>query len=1368
MGWQDAPATGAAPQPAWASAPATQKDVSVAPSQDATIAKGNASLSRSVAAALKTGAENSVDVAGLEGALNVATGLTVGFPAYLVGGVSGLARRALGSDEDPKEIAARYADAVTYTPRTKLGQEMAEFTLKPLEMLTRASEGAGEAVARKTESPATAALTEATLQVLPMVLLGSLGRRLGGKRPEFEATAATIANGDAKAARAVEEKLRTVYEETGIDPPAVYQAAKNDVTVLQDLASENRDFPEVFSLPSEHPEYRPSLADPDYRAELVAMREETGWAQVGGHLIREVDRGGEKPEVIGRTTWIPKSEWWQERPKGLTEAQSKAAIDKALGGEKLSVREQRLIDYMLGWARDNMVEPMRQLEEGERAARANALIEASLDERPSNLRDVDAVARASQYDDAAVERAAIEAGENRAAFMAAVRKINDRAEAEERSAAPPAGGADARQTPREQAAEQAALEARASVRELSDAELAATSGGAAAPPAPPGSIAARPTASPEPTPQQQAVLDRISVGDRAKGNYTWDQFYTDAKDELHPIKVLVDAIKEDDTLATSKDPYKLARLTRGLAGKADQFLEFSPFKFDTYENVGKPLKQIVEPVKNDLDGLRSYLVARRAIELDKRGIETGVPLDEAKKVVREGKDAYAIAAKEIGEYQEHLLSYLVDSGVMSKDGAAAMREANRDYVPFFRLMDEDKKGGAGPGMSVRSPVKSIKGSERKIIDPLESIVKNTYLFTAMAERNAVGRSLVDLAEQYGREDLVKKVAAPVKPVTVQAEEIAKFMEEHGIEGDAEAFTIFRRGAMNLADDEIAVFRDGKREVYEVPKEVGRAFQGLDHESAGLLTKILAIPAKTLRAGSTLAPDFLLRNMNRDQLMAAINSDNGYIPVLDFMRGVFSVARKDEDFQSWLKSGGANATLMSMDRRYLQQRVSEIADLQGVRAKVWNAVTLPVEMLRIGSELVENATRVGEFKRALEDGGKESAQEAAFASRELTLDFARIGAKTRGLNMITAFWNAQVEGLDKMVRVFKEHPLRSTARAGAMITLPSVLLWYANHEDPRWKEIPDWERDLFWIVLTKDHIYRIPKPFELGLVFGSVPERLLDQLKDAKPEAYKGLMKSITNVFGMNTMPTVAAPILEQMTNHSFFTDRPLIPSNLEKLLPEYQYTPYTTEFTKALGQIVGAVPNMKERSGGLLPNVRESDAASPVVIDNYIRGWSGTLGVYAVQIADAALRKSGVLPDPVKPEPALADIPVIKAFVVRYPSAQAQSIADFNEHYKHSKMTVDTVTYLARQGDADAAVKEANLDPINMIKLDAILEGIGNAQRVVQIVYKNPNFPPEEKRQIIDATYMQMIEMANAGEQMLGKIKQDLGPRFKQAPATVH
>jgi hypothetical protein len=61
-----------------------------------------------------------------------------------------------------------------------------------------------------------------------------------------------------------------------------------------------------------------------------------------------------------------------------------------------------------------------------------------------------------------------------------------------------------------------------------------------------------------------------------------------------------------------------------------------------------------------------------------------------------------------------------------------------------------------------------------------------------------------------------------------------------------------------------------------------------------------------------------------------------------------------------------------------------------------------------------------------------------------------------------------------------------------------------------------------------------------------------------------------------------------------------------------------------------------------------------------------------------------VLPDPVKPLDTLSDLPVIKAFVIRYPSASAQSIQDFYDDYFASKRLYDTKMMLAKEGDLDA------------------------------------------------------------------------------------
>lgn len=1300
----------------------------------------NRSLAKSVAGAFKQAGQTVADVATvwgpIEAALHVATGFTGAFPAYLGGGVGQIINRVSGlSEDDPKEIATRFAQAMTYQPRTAAGQRLAATVMLPFSTLTEASEKAGHAVAEKTGSPAAGALTEATVATLPPILIGALGRRLAGRTPtreHFRDTAEVLAKDKPEAAPVLEEKLRRTYEKTGVDPTSVYEATRRDPTVIQDLAAENREVVKIASMADKEAaaklptpaaagntlgadalkaldaEYAKAVAAGDTaQAQRLVLRaagiekKASNIERGGAHAPADVESGAPAYDltdngIYPKDIYAPEGFRYYSTGNAPLDAEAYSIVSALRNHPNKVVRVYRAIekDAKVTIQPGDWVTTVKKYaqEHGEGALNGEYKVISKVVKAKDIYTSGDSwLEWGYQPQDVNYPKAIVknESGQ--------VKSLSERFGQNEQAA----GGAPPAQPP----------------------------SGGGEPPARPE----RPAGVPEPPEPQRAVLSRISIDEAPKRSYTLDQLYTDAKEDLWPIKKLVEEMRSGP-LETGRDPYKLARLVRGVQGKAEQFLEFSPFKFETYENVGRSLKSVLEPVKNDMDGMRAYAVARRAIELNERGITTGVPLEEARATVTAGT-RYAAVFDALREYQNHLTDYLKDAGVLSDEAVAAMREANRDYVPFFRLMDEAEFGGAGKGLKTRNPVKAIKGSERLIVDPLESIVKNTYLYTALAERNAVGRALVELARQSGRTDLVKKVSASVRPINVTDAELSRFLDQQGIEGNAEAFTIFRRGNLTPAEDQIVVFENGKRTLYEVPREVAAAFKATDQQSASMLVRMLAKPASWLRAGATLAPEFIARNPIRDQFSAYVLSKSGYVPILDMVRGALSVIKQDAAYQNWIKSGGANAALVSMDRDYVQIELARRSGGLGFADKTWNIVKNPLEPLRIASELMENATRVGEFKKATRGlTTKEAIQSGGFESREVTLDFARIGAKTRSMNLITAFWNANLEGIDRVIRGFNERPMQTTVAIATGITLPSILLWWANHDDPRWHEIPNWERDLFWIVLTPQHIYRIPKPFELGVVFGSSVERILDAYFDAKPEAFKDFTQSMVNTFGLNVIPTVAAPILGQITNWNFFTDRPIVPSRLEGILPAYQYQPYTTELTKALGRTLGMIPKMGETS-----------MASPLVIDNYIRSWSGTLGTYAVELADLALRKTGQLPDPIMPAKDLADMPVIRGFIVRHPSGQAQSIQDFQDRYRKAKTRIDTIKHLAQMGDADSAIREASVDPVALVRLEQIHAGLNTAQRLIQLVYQNQSITPDEKRQLIDTAYSGMLVMARAG-----------------------
>lgn len=840
---------------------------------------------------------------------------------------------------------------------------------------------------------------------------------------------------------------------------------------------------------------------------------------------------------------------------------------------------------------------------------------------------------------------------------------------------------------------------------------------------------------------QQAVLDRIVLDEPKQARMAFSDLYTNIFDNLNPIKqALKEGGKED--LPTSRNPYSLERLTRGTMGKATRFLKYGAFDFTTYKDVTKGYEQILEPVKKDLDGFRAYMVAKRAIEKEGQGVTTGVPLEEARQVVREGTAKYEQVFRGRVEYRNALLDYLQGSGILNKDTVAAMREANKDYVPFYRFFEEQEQGRPASSKNVRNPIHAMKGSERQIFDPIVSDIKDTFLFVGLAERNAARQAFVVLGPEFA-----EKQKPPIRAIEVTETE--------------EPLTIFRALRAPVGKDEIAVFTNGKRDVYKVDPKVAEAFQDLDKVSSNLLTSMLLhAPASLLRAGVTISPDFIARNPIRDAISAFIYAGSNPIKTA---KGMKSLLTKDTAFHNWMKGGGANATMVAIDRDYIHKHLVDLNLETGLLTRAWNVAKTPLDVLRATSELVENATRLGAVWSEMQQSqSKAKIQALSLIAREATVDFARHGKETQEFAKATAFFNPALQGIDRFAREVRNHPIAALSRAFIAVTLPSLALWYANRGDKDIENLPRWQKDLFWITRVPlpdggSFLLRIPKPQEFGVLFGSLPERLLDAFVAENPNAMKDIERTMLEAFAPNLVPTATVPLLSQFANRNFFTGGSLIPQHLEGLMPEYQYTEYTSELAKALGSLIGAFPGMERtamRSDEPFIGGVARALTSPILIETYVRDWTGGMGMYLLQLADKGLREAKVLPDPIKPASTLADIPIVKAFVVRYPSAQAQSIQDFYDAFAEKKKVYDTFVVKAKEGDLVAAEKVQAFDPSAMVQLDDVRTTLTEHSALIREISKNPDMSAEEKRQLIDTLYYRMIELSQFGNQALRDIEQ--------------
>lgn len=184
-----------------------------------------------------------------------------------------------------------------------------------------------------------------------------------------------------------------------------------------------------------------TIEDPALQSELTRMAEnESGWAEVGGRLIRVKNSEVAGDETIARTKWIPKADWWPGRPDKMNPAQTQEAVRKALAGEQLSAKEGRMVAYLTDVANERLA-AVRSLGEEEFLAITEDVRAEGLEPTHANAIDADLVARAARLDEEQVETAAIKFENDDAAFMAEIRRILNDQETEPGQAAQPGAAA---------------------------------------------------------------------------------------------------------------------------------------------------------------------------------------------------------------------------------------------------------------------------------------------------------------------------------------------------------------------------------------------------------------------------------------------------------------------------------------------------------------------------------------------------------------------------------------------------------------------------------------------------------------------------------------------------------------------------------------------------------------------------------------------------------------------------------------------------------------------------------------------------------------------------------------------------------------
>lgn len=608
---------------------------------------------------------------------------------------------------------------------------------------------------------------------------------------------------------------------------------------------------------------------------------------------------------------------------------------------------------------------------------------------------------------------------------------------------------------------------------------------------------------------------------------------------------------------------------------------------------------------------------------------------EGNSIIEEWYDAWQA-------YNNYTIRFLKDTGVLNERTAKLWQESS-DYIPFYRAAAGEKGAPAiaqrvfGSDLTTKVHIKEYKGSTEAIDVPLmEAIGLNLTAAIEMGMRNVAQQRItrdmqtLGLAEQLGKGEA--DTAATVK---------------FKVKGQEVRFNIY---------DPL---------VYESMQSVP--------ELPSFITSIAAKPANFLREMVTRDPGFMAVNMLRDTLSTFTTSGANFIPVVDTLRGL------GDGMENLERTGVVGGYDYSNDpddvvKFYQGEMKRRGIDVDGERGGALGMFKRIWDWAGDATTASDAATRNAVYKDVLARTGNEA--EAHFQALEV-INFSRRGANAlaRGLTATIPFLNARFQGLDVFYRAGKgdysanselnrRRAMQSFYTRALMLSSLTGLYYLMVSDDDQYKEQSEVVRDNNWILPTSSGVpITLPIPFEVGLMFKTIPETILAATigEKSSKETRETIQRGIVSTLEINPLGVqIISPIVEASMNKSFYTQRDIVPYYMEmNVATGLQDRVSTSEVAKFIGSELGI---------------------SPIKIDHVLTGYGGTLGGYALSAIDTLLRSEMVTGDEASKMPTLRpyEYPMIKRF---FGSKEGSGLReDAYDLYREINRVVTTSNKLRKEG----------------------------------------------------------------------------------------
>lgn len=582
---------------------------------------------------------------------------------------------------------------------------------------------------------------------------------------------------------------------------------------------------------------------------------------------------------------------------------------------------------------------------------------------------------------------------------------------------------------------------------------------------------------------------------------------------------------------------------------------------------------------------------------------------------------------------------------------------------FRRLRGSTRRIVAPLETTLNNAVRMVQNAQQTLIlDHLIRIAETVPGMGAFVERIPRNR---ELEAQRTVREVLEKLKAELSPTASKdpaAEQIVEAIEtaQHEVSDDllGQMVAFFSPATKPKADPDkrprVPVWRNGEIQFYEFDPGIFNAVRGVSPENllgTGNIIRALSVPARMARLGNTAyrASFGLVTNPIRDLQTLLINSQangNAFELFYGWQKGMLDGALGALPFANvqrspmWQLFVGQGASIPQIrvgidvgQTKRLTRKIAgfDVRDLWSLEHGPRTAKAAAGKVLTAYTDLIqfpETASRVAEMTLIARDVGWEPGTPITFdqmvkivmAGKRATVDFSASGDWSRSINQIVPFFNATLQGARLFARNLfagsAGNRARSWLRGMTLFTVPTMMLWWYNREKEWYKELDERERSLYWHVEVpfSKEILRIPRAFEFGQLFASIPERLADLAYRQDPETMErffgetlgawtpvqftsqALLGQSPNQAALSLLqqitPTAALVPLESLMNRNLFSNRPIVSDRLKRRFSEEQYDGYTTRFAMSLGRLFGTSPKkidhaIKGTFGGVSRDVLE-------------------------------------------------------------------------------------------------------------------------------------------------------------------------------------